>query len=451
MLTDLPVQFQNFDSTAELQLEDVQLLGSPGVDEGDSEIDTNRQAYSPTIAPENKFPADDSRANDYSFDRTGPLWPLRSRDEAFLLQYFSTDLALWFDYCVKDNPFATIVIPAAATSPTLLNAILAVSARHLSVTQGFDRYAADKYQHECLKTLIPALENPEALLDDKLFAATVILRFFNEMTEPIDEPSPSQHVIGSHLLIEARERACAQVSESCGTSSLRSATFNIELRQEIHIAFMTNRPLPTCLVNYGDIDRTLEPTDDWMWTYRIIAHTADTLNYCNGSGPKTPSHWEELWQYLETWEKALPSSFNPIFEEEADPSTGRIFPDIWLANDCHAAGHHYVAMCRILLLAHDPSIPLLGPDRTAALKAMDQQIKELTLKICGVACSNRQHVPIMFTAGVSIAMCKLRLSLSSTGLADSRFQAESDSQKGKSRKHFYGLWITRKRISFGRV
>ena len=87
-----------------------------------------------------------------------------------------------FDYCERDKPFATIVIPAAATSPTLLNAILAVSARHLSITQGFDRYAADKYQHECLKTLIPALANPEVSLDDKLFAATVILRFFNEMT-----------------------------------------------------------------------------------------------------------------------------------------------------------------------------------------------------------------------------------------------------------------------------
>lgn len=88
-----------------------------------------------------------------------------------------------------------MVIPTAATSPTLLNAILAVSARHLSLTQGFDRYAADKYQHECLKTLIPALANPEALVDDHLFAATVILRLFNEMTGSY--PSFSQFLAGN--------------------------------------------------------------------------------------------------------------------------------------------------------------------------------------------------------------------------------------------------------------
>lgn len=98
---------------------------------------------------------------------------------------------------------------------------------------------------------------------------------------------------------------------------------------------MTNRPLPPCFVNYGDIDRTLEPTDDWMWTYRIIAHTADTLTYCNGDGPKTLERWKELWEYLERWEKAISPSFRPIFEEDADPRNGKIFPDIWFANDCH--------------------------------------------------------------------------------------------------------------------
>ena len=135
--------------------------------------------------------------------------------------------------------------------------------------------------------------------------------------------------------MQARERACAQVSKSSGTSSLRSATFNIELRQEIHIAFMTNRPLPTFLVNYGDIDRTFAPADDWVWTYRLIAHTADTLNYCNGSGPKTPSQWEQLWEYLKIWEEVVPPSFQPMFEEDADAASGKIFPDIWFANDCH--------------------------------------------------------------------------------------------------------------------
>jgi len=133
-------------------------------------------SFLPSISPE--VP----RSTPYTLQDQQPLWPLKKKEEAYLLQYFSTDLALWFDYCDKENHFSTIVIPAAATSPTLLNAILAVSACHLSIIQGFDRYEADKYQRKCLKTLIPALASPEALLDDRLFAATVILRLFNEMT-----------------------------------------------------------------------------------------------------------------------------------------------------------------------------------------------------------------------------------------------------------------------------
>lgn len=135
--------------------------------------------------------------------------------------------------------------------------------------------------------------------------------------------------------MQARERARLQTSTSSTTSSLRFATFNIELRQEIHIAFMMNRPLPLCFVGYSDIDCTLQPTDDWMWTYRISAHTAATLNHCNGTGPKTLERWKELWEYLDRWEEAVPASFRPIFQEDADPTNGKLFPDVWLANDCH--------------------------------------------------------------------------------------------------------------------
>lgn len=73
------------------------------------------------------------------------------------------------------------MIQAAAASPTLNNAILAVAAKYLSVTRGFDRFAPDRYQRECFRTLIPDLASQEAVLDESLFAATVILRLFDEM------------------------------------------------------------------------------------------------------------------------------------------------------------------------------------------------------------------------------------------------------------------------------
>jgi hypothetical protein len=72
-------------------------------------------------------------------------------------------------------------VPQRARScRTLYNAILALSARHLSQIKGFDAYASTQYYQECLKTLIPSLSDPKAALDDNLLAATVILRLFEE-------------------------------------------------------------------------------------------------------------------------------------------------------------------------------------------------------------------------------------------------------------------------------
>lgn len=135
------------------------------------------------------------------------------------------------------------------------------------------------------------------------------------------------------MLVNARERARTHKS-STHTSSLRTATLKIELRQEIHIAFMTNRPPPP-LVEYCDIERSMDPTDDWTWTNRIVAHTADILTYCNGDGNRSLERWRELWNYLDAWEGAIPPSFSPIYEESADPDKGQLFPVLWFANDCH--------------------------------------------------------------------------------------------------------------------
>ncbi|KAL3421698.1 hypothetical protein PVAG01_05854 [Phlyctema vagabunda] len=366
------------------------------------------------------------------------LWPLPVKDEAFLMRYFVDKLSPWvgnlpsvnclaapvdsivqFDYCDKEKHFSSVVVQAAATSPTLQNAILAVSAKFLSVTQDFDRFAPDKYQHECLRTLIPALTAPEAVLDENLFAATVILRFFEEMTgshftstshftqandgkDRIDGLDTATHILGSHMLVKARERARSHTPLS--TSSLRTATLIVELRQEIHIAFMTNRPPPP-LTEYCGIEHSIDAADDWTWTKRVVAHTAEILTYCNGDGYKHSERWKELWAYLDAWEAAIPPSFNPIYEEGIDHCKEQIFPTLWFANDCHAAGGQYLAISRILLLANDPRISSLGSDRIVKQKVNEAKIKTHVRIICGIAVSNMQFFPTMLAAGVTIAMC----------------------------------------------
>jgi len=69
----------------------------------------------------------------------------------------------------------------AIESPTLLNAIFAVSSRHLSVIGQFDEYASDRYHQDCLKHLRNIPINDPALMKDDLLAATILLRTLEEL------------------------------------------------------------------------------------------------------------------------------------------------------------------------------------------------------------------------------------------------------------------------------
>lgn len=46
---------------------------------------------------------------------------------------------------------------------------------------GYNPYVADRYYQLCLSTLIPSLDDVEAVMDETLLAATVVLRMLEEM------------------------------------------------------------------------------------------------------------------------------------------------------------------------------------------------------------------------------------------------------------------------------
>jgi len=141
-----------------------------------------------------------------------PAWPLTDVREARLMRYFVDRLSTWvspiaqtidgigilppirslhaadssaprsqFDLCDPERHFALIVPQRAALCPTLLNAVFAVSARHLNRISNYDPYAADRYYNKCLNHLQAVVYDTEAILDENLLAATVILRFLEEV------------------------------------------------------------------------------------------------------------------------------------------------------------------------------------------------------------------------------------------------------------------------------
>lgn len=207
-----------------------------------------------------------------------PIWPLKvghlndllallwiliypqDKEEARLLRYFVETLSRNFDLTDPLRHFRSVVPQRAATCPTLMNAIFALSARHLSRIGEYDPLISNKYHQECLKHLIPMLDDTAAILDENLLASTIILRHLEEFEVPISGQQPADqhsHLLGAQAFIAAQERAAV-------TGGLRQAAFWVGLRQEVYVAFVNQRPVLPAL-EHCNVDRSFEAAEDHIW------------------------------------------------------------------------------------------------------------------------------------------------------------------------------------------
>ncbi|KAH8650565.1 hypothetical protein BGZ60DRAFT_473863 [Tricladium varicosporioides] len=352
--------------------------------------DPFRHAYNPTVKPVDRA-LGPRPEYEYAEDQ---VW-LTPRSNALLLRHFVAKLSLWFDYCDPRNTFATSVVQQAVNSPTLLYAILATSARHLSMTSDFDAYLADKYHRECLALLINIVGDNSALLDEALCAATVILRLFEEISVPLVGSDTQGHLMGTHTFMRASEYQ---------PSGIREAAFRVVLRQEIVFAFKTQTPLQL-LPEYVQVDRAMDTADDWGSAFHIMVLCAEVLSYCYGEEQKLAETWDNLSERVSSWMESKSASFEPLFSVPAGVKENQVFPQIWLLNDCHVAAHQHYLMCQILLVSHDPRRPQLGPKRTEAVESSERVIRDHVKDICGIALSNNHCIPAMFTASMVISVC----------------------------------------------
>lgn len=99
---------------------------------------------------------------------------------------------LQLDLCDPVRSFETMVPHRASTCTVLINAIFALSSRHLGHIQKIEsggRAAAGhvdplstlRYGNSCSVKLRPVLEYDETMSDENMFAAAIILRIWEEM------------------------------------------------------------------------------------------------------------------------------------------------------------------------------------------------------------------------------------------------------------------------------
>ncbi|CAJ2502961.1 Uu.00g103550.m01.CDS01 [Anthostomella pinea] len=347
-----------------------------------------------------------------TFHGTAAL-PLKSRTEAILFRHYIQKLAVCLDLCDPLRHFELVVPERASMCHTLLNAVFALAARHLSHTTDFDPLASNRYHDECLNHLIPMLNHASAVSDENLFAATVILRMLEEMDGSTTGHDSYSHLLGIHAFVNVGDQYMIP-------GSLSAASFWVGLRQEIYIAVITQQPVKVSLDHFI-VDRSFEPADDYTWSNRAIVLIADVLNFCFGDSPSTVSRWNSLNEACEKWTMTRPMSFNPFFYRERTSSAA--FPEIWHGSSCHVIGIQHHLLAQLFLTQFDPTIPRVGTMRRASTKRLtvsamglasgpsgqgtdkrQHRIETILRELCGIGICNQWSPPAMFTACMGIAM-----------------------------------------------
>ncbi|CVK97930.1 related to ARCA protein [Fusarium mangiferae] len=324
-------------------------------------------------------------------------YPLAENHEVRLMQYYLTYMCTWFDLCDSRRHFANIVPPRAASCPTLLNAIFALSSRHLSLNAQYDPYASDRYHQACLRHLTTISNDSSALNDDNLLAATILLRTLEELDVPLIGTDHEGHLLGIQLFMNTCDSTTTP-------SSLRLASFWIGMRQEVTMSFASQRPVKIRL-DHGFMDRSLSEADDDTWANRIIVHSADVINYCFGNTGPNRHRYQELVDYDQAWLRARPVSWLPVAYSASGETLGEAFPYIIYLNHAVVIGQVHSIFARILLMCHDDRVPRIGPSAQLARKQIDDDIRTQVRELCGIALSNPSTRPAAFTACMGVTAC----------------------------------------------
>ncbi|KAJ6101818.1 hypothetical protein N7486_004245 [Penicillium sp. IBT 16267x] len=356
--------------------------------------------------------------NPGSQTRTRP-WPLRDPEEAFLLMHFVDQISSFFDCTDRQQHFAVHIPYRARYCDTLFNAIMALSARHLSCTTAFDTFVSDRYYQACLETLIPALNDHEVTMDDDLLAATVILRLLEEFDVPLAGSDLRGHSFGTKAFIKGPPPSATT------TPSLRQAVYWSGLRQEIYNALNLQQAPDIDLSSLHSLFSALGPdAGDCAWANQAIAHCADVLLFSFGTGPRSMAEHANLRKQNDEWSDGRPASFDPYFVGE-DVEVGVKFPDIRFSSPWHGRlprrndlssapqnsdlsltiGYQYNELARVLLSVHNPGTQTAGPLRKRFAEEADYQIRKGVWTVCGVALSNSSVPPAMVVGCMAIHLC----------------------------------------------
>ncbi|KAJ5749739.1 hypothetical protein N7533_006767 [Penicillium manginii] len=260
------------------------------------------------------------------------------------------------------------------------------------------------YHNRSIAHLRLLADEPDAIMDENLLAAAVVLRFYEELDAPFIDLPTGAATRGLQVFIEA------QASLALTSMGLRHAAFWIGFRQEFHMAFSQQRPFRLSL-DICESYLSWDTAPDHISVNRLLIIAAHFLQYCYGDQDHTThSRYEELVSLHHRWLEERPLSFFPVYSDAPNKDKGEIFPRKWYLDNCHILAEQTAGLITILLTAYDPTIARVGPGQRRAMESIDAKLRLTVLDICGIAISNRQEPTALLTASIAIAICGDRFS-----------------------------------------
>ncbi|KAG7040132.1 catalytic activity protein [Colletotrichum scovillei] len=308
--------------------------------------------------------------------RSATPLPIQAQEHV-VFQNFVQHISRWMDLFEPRRPFGTLVPQLAMHNVGLLNAVLALSARHLSLsthsdgTQIRDPNDALRYYYKTLHYIQEAMQYDTYKTSLELLATSITVSAY-EMLDG-SRQDWERHLKGVFWI----QRSQVIHGDSMG---LKQAVWWAWICQDVWAAFREKRRPFT----FWRPLKTLDDLGPSELAARSVYFFAQVIAFCSfeetEAGKNDPhariSAADALREMLENWRRHLTAEFQPL---PYPSSPDDIFEPIWINPPAFAVAFQIYYCSHILLLMN---VPVLG-----GLEQYTQQRKRLmecVKKVCGI-------------------------------------------------------------------
>ncbi|KAF2849537.1 hypothetical protein T440DRAFT_399071 [Plenodomus tracheiphilus IPT5] len=293
-------------------------------------------------------------------------------DELMLLHHYTNMIGPMIDLCDPSKQFTTAVPRLAVRNVGLLKSLLAVSARHMALGEPRVHVMQSSMPY-------PASDSNIAVNPMHQVATHYYYETLQYLSQNLLYPSYSQskEIISTALLISTYEMFDAEGLYSNGAwerhlrgifwiqrsqnnngeckDPLRRAAWWQWLRQDTWAAFREGRKV---LTFWEPTKHLVELSPDEL-CLRIIYISAKCVDFAASEKhdeiAARIAEGNRLLRALEDWNKALPSSFEPLYKAVL-PLAGQLFAPIWIHPASYASAIQHFHFSRIVVIINQPSI-----------------------------------------------------------------------------------------------